>query len=286
MNRNMRMSCPWPGASRYIAQLLAVSFICLAAALQAAAGAPAAEPWPRWEASDASSTRVINHDAWSQLLHRRVRTGADGVNRFDYAGVTAAERQELGRYIAGLEAVDPDGLNRAEQKAFWINLYNAVTVQLVLAHYPVASIRDIRSGFLGLSGPWTAVRVEVNGIALSLDDIEHRILRPGWRDPRIHYAVNCASIGCPDLQAEAFTAANTERLLEKGAAAYINHPRGVRVSEGGLYLSSIYDWFREDFGGTEGVIRHLKNYAAPELTARIDSAEKVAGYGYDWALNQ
>ncbi len=164
-------------------------------------------------------------------------------------------------------------LRRPEQLAYWINLYNALTVQVVLDHYPVASIHDIAisPGLLAI-GPWDKPLIEIEGAAVSLNDIEHRILRPIWRDPRIHYAVNCASIGCPDLQARAFTAETAEALLEAAARAYVNHPRGARVEAGELTVSSIYAWYREDFGGTEaGVIAHLKRYAAPELAKALET---------------
>ncbi len=272
-------------APRLVITLLALLLAGLSLAMPAAA-APAAKAWPRWQINDPQSTHVINHDVWDQLLKNHVHPGRDGINRFNYAGVTALERAEMEGYVAGLEAVNPDILNRAEQRAFWINLYNAVTVRLALAQYPVNSIRDIPGGFLGLGGPWGEKRVTVNGVPLSLDDIEHRILRPLWQDVRLHYAVNCASLGCPDLQPEAFTAANTESLLDRGAAAYVNHPRGVRITGGKLYLSSIYDWFQADFGGSPaGVIRHLKTYAAPALAAQLATTSTVAGYDYDWALN-
>ena len=119
-----------------------------------------------------------------------------------------------------------------------------------------------------------------------LDDIEHRILRPIWRDPRIHYAVNCASIGCPNLRREAATAANSEAYLEAAARDYVNHPRGSRIENGRLVVSSIYEWFQEDFGGGDGgVISHLRNYADPGLSASLEQVGEISDHDYDWALN-
>ena len=134
--------------------------------------------------------------------------------------------------------------SRREQKAFWINLYNALTVRLVAESYSVGSIRDIAS-------PFDTKVVEVEGQPLSLNDIEHRILRPIWSDARIHYAVNCAAIGCPNLLPVAFTGPNTGQLLELAAHGYINHRRGARIEDGGLIVSKIYGWFTEDFGSSE-----------------------------------
>ncbi len=175
---------------------------------------------------------------------------------------------------------------RTEQLAYWINLYNALTVKVVLDHHPLPSIRDISiSPGLFSSGPWGAELVRVEGEPIRLDDIEHRILRPLWQDSRVHYALNCASLGCPNLAREAFTAENTERLLDAGARAYVNHPRGVSLVNGRLGVSSIYVWFEEDFGGEAGVLAHLRRYADPKLAASLAPAAAIDDDAYDWSLN-
>jgi len=120
---------------------------------------------------------------------------------------------------------------------------------------------------------------------VSLDDIEHRILRPIWQDPRVHYAVNCASMGCPNLQPTAFTAANAEELLDRGAREYTSHPRGANLSNGRLTLSSIYDWFSEDFGGEEGVLDHIASFADPATARQLAEYGGRIRYDYDWSLN-
>lgn len=251
--------------------------------------APKADLWPRWESHDPSSSVVVDHSAWDRFLNRYLITAhPSGINRLRYGDVTAKDSQELGSYIDSLQGIPVSRLNRDEQMAYWINLYNAATVKVVLDHYPVSSITkiDLSSGLLS-RGPWDAKLLEVEGEEVSLNDIEHRILRPIWRDPRVHYAVNCASIGCPNLQNLAYTAANLEALLEKGAREYINHPRGASFQGNKLVLSSIYDWFQEDFGGSEeGVLRHLRRYAAAELAGRLDGYSGRIGYAYDWSLNE
>ncbi|MCG8588922.1 MAG: DUF547 domain-containing protein, partial [Proteobacteria bacterium] len=214
----------------------------------AALAAPQPELWERWSGHDAESTRTVDHAAWGAWLKRYVRPDAAGIHRVDYAGVQSEDRERLRSYLAVLAATPVTQLARDEQRAFWINLYNALTVQVVLDHLPVESIRDIDiSPGLFSDGPWGKALVQVEGTPVSLDDIEHRILRPIWRDPRIHYAVNCASLGCPNLQTEAFTAANAEALLDQAARQYVNHPRGARVTSDGLVVSSIYSWFQVDF---------------------------------------
>jgi hypothetical protein len=265
-------------------ELIAVVLLLLAAGAQAA---PKAELWERWTAHDETATASIDHSAWTAFIQRYREPGPDGVARLDYGAVSPSDRGRLEAYIERLASVTVGDYPRAEQFAYWVNLYNALTVQVILDHYPVDSIRDIdiSPGWFS-NGPWGRKLVTIEGTEVSLDDIEHRILRPIWRDPRIHYAVNCASIGCPNLQPEAFTADNSARLLERGADEYVNHPRGATFDDGGLIVSSIYDWFQADFGGTErGVIEHLQRHADDALAARLEGREAYDGHRYDWALN-
>src|SRR5688572_7580705 len=171
---------------------------CLLMAFSLAAlAAPKAELWQRWAAS-APSKVGIDHAAWNDFLVRHVQLGKDGINRIAYGKVGKADRDALRAYLEAMQRVPIRKFNRDEQRAYRINLYNAATVDVVLAHYPVDSILkiDISPGLFA-KGPWKKKLLQVDGEAVSLDDIEHRILRPIWKDPRTHYAVNCASIGCP-----------------------------------------------------------------------------------------
>lgn len=253
----------------------------------AASAAPEAKIWPRWQTHDPGSTLVVDHSAWTAILARHLRADAGGVNRFAYGKARATDRETLADYIASLETAPVSRLNRRAQKAFWINLYNALTVKTVVDRYPVKSIRDIDiSPGLLADGPWGRKLVTVEGVALSLDDIEHRILRPGWRDPRVHYAVNCAALGCPDLQPEAFTADNLEAMLDKAARAFVNSPRGATIEDGRLRVSSIYIWFKADFGGSDTtVIQHLNRHARPDLVRELAMVTGISGHQYDWTLN-
>jgi len=249
--------------------------------------APDIEAWPRWERHDDSNDLEILHGQWSMFLERYVRTDAGGVNRVAYGRVSASDRRHLDTYVAALTALPISGYRRAVQLAYWINLYNAHTVQLVLAHYPVKSIAeiDISPGIFS-SGPWDGKFLSVEGQAISLNDIEHRILRPGWRDNRLHYVLNCASLGCPNLPLTAVTPENIERMLENGAKTYINHRRGVRVSKDGIRASKIYSWFAEDFGlSEEHLIDHFRKYASPELRENLAGRRSISGFVYDWSLN-
>ena len=252
-----------------------------------ASAAPKAELWQRWEKHDAASQTKVDHSAWDGFLKKHLAP-ADGINRLDYAAVGADDKKILAGYLRVLEQTRVSSLNRGEQRAFWINFYNALTADVVLRHYPVESILDIDiSPGLLARGPWGKKLAEVEGEEVSLDDIEHRILRPIWKDARIHYAVNCASIGCPNLMTDAFTADNTEQLLERGAREFINHPRGAAVAGGKLTVSSIYEWFVDDFGGDDtGVIKHLREYADDDLLKALAEVDSVDDDRYDWQLNK
>ena len=273
-----------PTRRRFLVSAVAASLVARA---MPALAAPRAEPWTRWAANDPASRSRVDHGAWSAFLARHVATGADGIARLDYGSIPPADRDALGAYLKSLSATDVDGLARDEQKAFWINFYNALTVATVLAHYPVASIRDIAisPGWFSV-GPWGAKLVEVAGEPLSLDDIEHRILRPLWGDARLHYALNCAALGCPNLRAEAWTAKGLDAALDAAARAYVNHPRGARVERGRLFVSSLYVWYGRDFGADDGdVIDHIRRFAAPELVERLEMIDQISGHSYDWGLN-
>ena len=180
--------------------------------------------------------------------------------------------------LAGLYLTDlyNDLKTDDHKKAFWINNYNAWFQ--ILRKYQE----------LDKSNIYIAKEIPIAGHRFSLDDIEHRILRPIWQTPLTHYAVNCASLGCPNLNRQAFTADNTESLLRQSAIAFVNHPRGVAIDAGDrLTVSSIYTWFKEDFGGADSaIIEHLKHYAKADLSARLENIDAIAGHQYDWRINK
>lgn len=236
------------------------------------------------------SAKVVDHSAWDRLLKTYVKPGADGINRVDYRAFKTGGRKALSAYLDALQRVDPAKLDRPEQFALLVNLYNARTVSIVLDHYPVRSIKDITLGggllaaFTG--GPWKAKVLRLKGVDLSLDDIEHGILRTVFKDPRVHYAVNCASLGCPNVGVEAFTGAKLNAQLDAAARAYINHPRGVRVDADGVRASSIYKWFGEDFGASDrAVLKHIRRYAAAPLANKLARRNEIIDYDYSWRLN-
>ena len=244
---------------------------------KSAAAAPAAavvEPGPE--------------QAWDEVLSRYVSApDEDGLARFDYRLLKAdtEDYQTLAAYIAHLEAQDPDTLSDNEAVAYWANLYNAVTVRLIVDRFPVSSIRKIKSGPFSI-GPWGKKLITVNGERLSLDNVEHDIMRKQFPSPLIHYMVNCASVGCPNLKAGVWRAETLDADRDAAARAFINSPRGALITEKGLTVSSIYKWFKIDFGGDkDGVLAHLRDYADADLVAAIDAGIRIKDYDYDWALN-
>lgn len=278
-------------AARFIART--VLAICLVVPLSAFFDleklfAPSKDLWDRWRAHDPASTATIDHSVWSVLLGKYIVMSNGGIALFAYGDVDDADKAALVAYTSRLSRIPISTYNRNEQKAYWINFYNALTVRLVVENYPVESIREIdMSPGVTSDGPWDKKLMVVEGEEITLNDIEHRILRPIWDDPRIHYAVNCASIGCPNLQPEAYTPQTMDRLLNDGARAYVNHPRGVTVMPGNeLIVSSIYAWFEEDFGDSEeSVIRHLQSFAEPQLRDVLASLDEIEDHAYDWTLN-
>ena len=266
---------------------VAVSSLLVLTALKLFA-APEADLWARWSKSDENSKVTVSHEAWDELLQQFVIERDDGVALVAYDDFADDDRQTLDQYVASLEDTIVTKLNRDEQRAYWINMYNAVTVKVILDHDPIDSIReiDIASDVLA-NGPWKAKLVEVEGQELTLDDIEHRILRPIWQDPRTHYAINCGAISCPNLHVRAFTAENMEVTLDKLAKGYVNDPRGLQVNDGEIHASKIYEWFQVDFGGTEeAVLDHVRIYATDELREKLSGITSITSYGYDWALNK
>ena len=275
----------WPVRARTLALSLGLS-LTMAAVPQ---WGHAADPADLFKEHDPMSTTTVDHGQWADVLSAYVSMSPDGITRVDYAALEAsnADTAKLAAYIDMLQATDVSALSRDEQFAFWVNLYNAVTVEVIIQHYPVASIRDISiSPGLFAKGPWGKKLVSVEDAELSLDNIEHDILRKLWTEPRVHYAVNCASYGCPNLALTPYTGAGLDAQLTEAAQAYVNHPRGVQFAGGKLTLSSIYDWYGKDFGATQAErLASIAQYADPALAKQLAAHSGRIAYHYDWALN-
>ncbi len=235
-----------------------------------------------------AATKPVSHAPLTALLAEFVKPSKDGINRVDFTGMKARGHERLQAYLTKLEAARPSAMSPADRKAFWINLYNGKTLDIVLARYPVGSIRDIAlpgPDGKAADGPWSAKVMTVERAQLSLDDIEKKILGPEFKDVRVHYALNCLSIGCPNLLREAFVGSRLDRQLDGAARAFVNHPRGISIKPDRVEASSIYEWYVAEFGDFRGVIAHLQRYARPELRKQLATVKKIDAYDYDWKLS-
>jgi hypothetical protein len=243
--------------------------------------------WPKWEVNNPLSKEVISHQAWQDFLDRNVIANNEDINLVNYAKLTKEDIESLKNYVNKLSQIDIDNYNRQEQLAYWLNLYNALTVQTVAKYYPVANIKEIKiSPGLFSVGPWGANLITIKNTKLTLDAINNRIIRPIWNDARTHYALNDATIGSPNLSKHAFQGAILEQQLNDVASTYINSLRGVQVIEGKLIISKIYDWYQEDFGGTkQEVVEHLLLFAMEPLLSQLKHINTVDSYIYNWHIN-
>jgi hypothetical protein len=228
------------------------------------------------------------HTAWSALLREYVD---DGV--VDYAGWKARGEPALNAYLGSLEAVGPGEyahFQTQEWLAFWVNVYNAYTVRLILDHYPLTSIRRI--GWLPLAAfreRFIPLRVLGGRRKLSLWQVEHEQLRGQGKDPRIHFAIVCASRSCPKLRGEAYRASEVHAQLDAAAREFVRDPLRNRVdpAKGSAEVSRIFKWFRSDFerdGRTLG--EAIAPYAEPAAAEVLRKKGLRLGFlGYDWSLN-
>ena len=215
---------------------------------------------------------------YNEFLSKYVRP-VNGINLVAYDKVTPQDRAKLRGYIETLSAIDIEALPRDAEMATWFNLYNAKTIELILENYPTKSIRKI-------GNPWKKDRLVVNGKNMSLDDIEHGTVRKKYDEPRVHYAFNCASIGCPNVKSSAWEASSLEADLAQASRDFVASERGVSVQGGKITVSSIFKWYKKDFGGNEaGVLAHLRQYASGSKKAALDAANDIDKYDYDWDLN-
>lgn len=239
-----------------------------------------------------------SHAAWTTLLKKHVvLLGGGKASQLRYAGM-ATDRAALKAYTDSLSAVGGAAFNafgKPQQMAFLINAYNAFTVELILTRYPkLASIKDL--GGL-LSNPWKPKFIKLLGTEMSLDNIEHDTLRARGRydDPRIHFAVNCASIGCPMLREEAFVADRLEAQLDEQALRFMSDRSRNRFADGKLQLSKIFDWYGEDFKLGHKGIASLPAFAGRYANQLADAAAdrdrikamtvELGFLEYDWKLN-
>ena len=237
-----------------------------------------------------------NYAAWEALLKKHVRWLPDNKqSRANYKGF-AADRAELGKVLESLSAVSQAQFNafsKEQQMAFLVNAYNAFTIEIILSKYPnLKSIKELGSFN---RGPWKNEFFTLLGAKRHLDWVEHEQLRPKYAEPRIHVAVNCASIGCPALFPEAFTAAKMEAMLEDGMRRFVGDRTRNKYEGGKLQVSNIFKWFKEDFekghkgfSKLEDVFAKYADLLTSDETVRNQIKAKtvsISHLDYDWSLN-
>ncbi len=262
------------------------TLVALAVPVGAACGAPASQaaggPVGRdVQAAIDSGHASFDHAAWDRLLAEGTR---DGLVDYPYF---QGRRAELDAYLDRIANAELESLEARELKALLINAYNALTLRTILEHPDVGSIRDI-------DGVWTELEHEVGGHLLTLDNIEHNLLRPFFRDPRIHFAVNCASLSCAPLPPWAFEGERLDAQMEERTRAFLRDPDNVRVADGTLELSRYFDWYGEDFTSegweprAETIAGFVVRYAEPGVAAFVrkhDASPPIRFLDYDWSLN-
>ncbi len=223
-----------------------------------------------------SNASPISHEQWTTLLQKHV----DDTGNVDYGGFVQ-DSTAFNRYLDLLKGHHPnDSWTSDEQKAYWINAYNAFTVKLIADNYPVASIKDLGGAIYKVNTPWDIRFILIEGQDYDLNNIEHDILREQWKDARIHFAVNCASISCPKLLNVAYSAPKLEEQLDQVASEFINGDKND-IEENQAKVSRIFKWFNGDFTRDKSLIEFINQYSTVKLS---DDAE-VEYQDYNWALN-
>ncbi|MDY6839317.1 MAG: DUF547 domain-containing protein [Thermodesulfobacteriota bacterium] len=227
------------------------------------------------------SMEGVDQSLYKDLLAKYVKEGV-----VDYRGFKE-EEEKLDQYLKVLEKTDTTRLTAKQQLAFYINAYNAWTIKLILSAYPgVESIWDLGSRIFKWKSPFRKEIVRIEGKTMSLDDLEHGIIRPRFKDPRIHFAVNCASKSCPPLLSEPYRGSGLDRQLNQSVRAFLNDPKENRLEGETLHVSKIFKWFAEDFN--DGVVGFFLEYAEGTFKERIQASRerlKVKYLDYDWGLN-
>ncbi|MDX2134998.1 MAG: DUF547 domain-containing protein [Saprospiraceae bacterium] len=211
-----------------------------------------------------------SHDAWNVLLQKYVTVSG----KVNYK-MFKADRSSLEAYLKTLATETPrDAWTRADKMAYWINAYNAFTVKLIVDNYPLSSITALDNG-----KPWDVQRIELGGKKYSLNQIENEIIRPQFKDPRIHFALNCAAKSCPPLYNRAFTPANLEKALTERTRRFLNDPNANTLSAERVQVSKIFEWYAADFGS-------LPAFLAKYSGKVVNSNAAVDYLDYDWRLNE
>lgn len=228
-----------------------------------------------------SEAQPPNHQVFTALLQKHV----DEEGMVDYKGFQQ-DRQQLKAYLETLEKnpPNPEAWTEAEQLAYWINAYNAFTIDLVLEHYPLESIKDIGSSIQVpfVNSPWDIKLMNIKGKKFDLNNLEHNIIREEFEEPRIHFALVCAARSCPKLRREAYTAEQLDAQLSEQARSFLADTAKNKIDKQQVQLSKLFDWYQGDFTRQGSLIDFLNRYAPAVIHPEAD----ISYMEYDWSLNE
>lgn len=228
-----------------------------------------------------ANTQPVSHELFDGLLKKHV----DNSGLVSYQGF-AEDREQLDQYLTLLTSNPPNDQHwtREEKLAYWINLYNAFTIDLILDHYPVESIKDIGANLQVpfVNTPWDIKFIQIAGEKYDLNNIEHNILRKIFEEPRIHFAINCASMSCPKLRKEAYEASKIGRQLEEQAIEFLSDPLRNQIAADKAEISKIFQWFSGDFTKSGSLREFLNQYAQQKILEDAD----IGYMNYDWTINE
>lgn len=222
--------------------------------------------------------KAPSHQQWDKLLKKHVnKTGL-----VNYKGFKN-DKAELDSYLKLLSSsAPPKSWSKDDQKAYWINAYNAFTVALILKHYPVKSIKDIAGSIYKINTPWDIKFITIGGEKYDLNNIEHKILRNQFDDPRIHFALVCASISCPRLRDEAFTGSEINAQLEDAGKEFLNDKSKNNIRADKADLSKYFSWYKGDFTKSGSLVDYVNKYSSTKITSKT----KIGSLDYNWGLNE
>jgi hypothetical protein len=226
-----------------------------------------------------SDSKPISHDIWNELLQKNIKENG----RTDYKGFIA-DSVKLYQYLELLNNNHPNKENwtKEERLAYWINAYNAYTVQLIVENYPMKSIKDIKNGIPFINSVWDLKFIKIEGKTYDLNNVEHNILRKKFDEPRLHFAINCASVSCPNLRNEAYYPEKIDQQLDEQARLFLNDSSKNKITESEVELSKIFSWFGKDFKKNGTLIEYINPYTDIEISPDT----KKSFLEYDWNLNE
>lgn len=226
----------------------------------------------------AFAQKAPSHQQWDNLVKKHV----NGSGLVNYKGFQK-DKAELDAYLKTLSSNGPqNNWSANEQKAYWINAYNAFTVSLILQNYPVKSIKDIAGKIYKINTPWDIKFINIGGKKYDLNNIEHGMLRRGFDDPRIHFALVCASISCPRLRNEAYTAAKLDLQLDDAGRDFLNDKSKNIVGVDKAQLSSYFSWYKGDFTKNGSLADFINKYSQTKMNAKT----RISHLDYNWNLNE